>query len=108
MSDNDPIDNLNEKLLKYPVLDLNVVKNKIPTYSSQKLAEMVVCDRYFNCYREIAVMCMEELGRRRVDGDIFDFEMFIEKSLNDLPKLDFSVPDLTTVLRQAIGRKGIK
>lgn len=101
----DPIDNLNEKLLKYPSLDINVVKDKIPTYTSQKLAEMIVCDRYFGCYRAIAVLCMEELGQRRINGDTFPFESFIEKSLSELPKLDFAMPDLTTVLRQVVGRK---
>lgn len=101
----DPIDDLNEKLLKYPSLDISIVKEKIPTYTSQKLAEMIVCDRYFGCYREIAVLCMEELGHRRVNGDVFPFEIFIEKSLSELPKLDFAMPDLTTVLRQVVSRK---
>lgn len=104
----DPIDNLDEKLLKYPTLDTKVVREKIPSYTSQKLAEMIVCDRYFGCYREIAVMCMEELGRRRSTGDTFPFEIFIEKALAELPKLDFAVPDLTTVMRQVIAKRVAK
>jgi hypothetical protein len=48
---------------------------------------------------------MEELANRRVAGDTFDFETYIEKSFNELPKLDFAIPDLGDVLRQVIGRK---
>lgn len=101
----DPIDDLDNKILKYPSLDLKVVRDNVPTFDSVKLAEMIVCDRYFGCYREIAVLCMEELARRRIKGDQFDFESYIEKSLSELPKMDFSVPDLGDVLRQVIGKK---
>jgi hypothetical protein len=101
----DPIDDLDAKLLKYPSLDIKIVKEKIPSFSSEKLSEMIVCDRYFGCYREIAVFCMEELGRRRAAGNQFDFETYIENALASLPKMDFSVPDLGDVMRQAIGKK---
>lgn len=86
-------------------LDLEIIKNNLPTYSTEKLCEMVVCDRYFGCYKEIAIMCMEELANRRVAGDAFDFETYIDTAFDDLPKLDFSIPDLGDVLRQVIGRK---
>jgi hypothetical protein len=101
----DPIDDLDNKILKYPSLDLKIVRENVPTFDSVKLAEMIVCDRYFGCYREIAVLCMEELGKRRITGEQFDFESYIEKALAELPKLDFSVPDLGDVLRQVIGKK---
>ena len=90
---------------KYTVLDLKVVKEKVPTYSSEKLCEMIVCDRYFGCYKEMAIICMEELSRRRVAGNDFDFESYIEKSFNELPKLDFKVIDLGDILRGIINRK---
>src|SRR5574337_1094979 len=86
-------------------LDLNLIRNKIPGYTSEKLCEMIVCDRYFGCYKEIAIMCMEELSNRRTNGDAFNFEDYIENAYKELPQLDFSVPDLGDVLRQAIGRK---
>lgn len=91
-----------EELANHKPLDLNVVKEKIPTYTSEKLCEMIVCDRYFGCYREIARMCMEELSNRRIAGSDFDFENHIEKELATLPKLEalFKVPDLSDVMRQ--------
>lgn len=86
-------------------LDLELVRKNVPVYSSEKLCEMIVCDRYFGCYRAIAVMCMEELAKRRGAGDQFDFETYIETKLNELPKLNFEVFDIRETLHQAIGRK---
>lgn len=86
-------------------LDIELVRKNIPTYNSQKLCEMIVCDRYFGCYREIAIMCMEELAHRRIAGDTFDFESCIESSFNELPKLSFAMPDVRDVLHQIIGGK---
>jgi len=107
MTDNnydDELDDTQEELT-FQEMDINKVKDKIPTYESTKLCEMIVCDRYFGCYKEIALSCMEELAKRRIAGDTFRFESYIEKSLSELPKLEFVVPDLRDVLRQVIGRK---
>jgi hypothetical protein len=81
-------------------LDLEVIKNNLPQYTSTKLCEMIVCDRYFGFNQKIAVMCMEELAQRRLTGDIFDFETYIEESLKQLPVLNFKMPDLQNTLRQ--------
>lgn len=98
-------DNFGEDLTS-EALDLDNIKNKIPEYTSEKLCEIIVCDRYFGCYKELSILCMEELSNRRSSGDyLFDFESYIDKSFNSLPKLDFSLPDLGDILRQSIGRK---
>jgi hypothetical protein len=99
---NDLDDDVN---LEYQPLDLEVVRKNVPTFSSEKLAEMIVCDRYFGCYREVSVICMEELARRRAGGDSFDFENYIESSFKKLPELNMSGLNLRDVLTQSIGRK---
>lgn len=78
---------------------------RVPTFSQEKLCEIIVCERYFGCYKDLALQCMEELAKRRINGEQFDFESYIEKSFNDLPKLEFTVPDISAVLRQFIGKK---
>lgn len=102
MSISDEFDLDNSEEIKDVSLDLNLVKTNIPQYSSEKLCDMVVCDRYFGFNQKIAIMCMEELAQRRVSGDKFLFEDYIEKAFNELPKLDFVAPDLRTILNQAI------
>lgn len=85
--------------------DLEKIKENIPQYSNEKLCEMIVGVRYFNLEKKVSVICMEELSKRRLAGDQFDFESYIEKEYNSLPVLDFSIPDIRSVLKQAIGKK---
>jgi hypothetical protein len=91
--------------IEYKPLDIDLIRSNINSYSSEKLCEMIVCDRYFGCYREIAIICMEELSRRRSDGDNFHFESYIDNALKELPDLNINGINLRDVLQQAIGRK---
>jgi hypothetical protein len=88
--------------LEAATLDVNLIKSKIPTYKSQKLCEMIVCHRYFGFGEELATSCMEELAQRRINGDAFQFEDYIDLSMKDLPSLDFSNFDIRSILSQAI------
>jgi hypothetical protein len=89
-------------------LDLDLIRKNLPQYTSQKLSEMIVADRYLSFNKEMGVMCMEELARRRAAGDPFEFEKYIDDAFNSLPKLDFKLSDIRSVLQQAIGRKSTK
>lgn len=86
-------------------LDLNKIKDNIPQYSNEKLCEMIVCDRYFGFGEKIAPLCMEELAKRRIAGDTFDFETYIDKSHKSLPVLDFVMPNIRDALNKVIGKK---
>jgi len=100
LDDYEDEDELNEPF------DLDIFKIKCVDYSSNKLCEIVVCNRYLGFYTEASIVAMEELGRRRMNGDVFDFESKIDSSLKDMPKLDFSgIPDFRQIMTQAIGRK---
>lgn len=87
-------------------LDIGQIKANLPQYSSQKLCEMIVCDRYFGFEHKISTICMEELAKRRLAGDIFNYETHIDLVTKELPVLDLSVaPDIRTIMNQAISRK---
>lgn len=83
-------------------LDVNKIRESISEYKSEKLCEMIVCDRYFGLEEQISPICMEELARRRAEGDTFEFEKYVEKVYSELPVLDFSMPDVTQLLQQAM------
>jgi hypothetical protein len=83
-------------------LDLDKIRDNIPRYSSAKLCEVIVSARYFSMDQQIIVMCMQELAARRMAGDNFQFELYIEESQAKLPPLNFSIPDLRTALTQMI------
>ena len=84
-------------------LDTDLIKNNINTYSSEKLCEMIVCDRYLNFGQEISLFCMEELVKRRINGDGFNYEEYINKSLKDLPEINMKLPDIKSILEQIVG-----
>jgi hypothetical protein len=87
--------------------DIDVIRSKIPTHSSKKLCEMIVTARYFGLHSDLDVYCMEELASRRLNGDTFDFESYIDESTKELPVLDFSAGgfDIRQVLSQAMSIK---
>jgi hypothetical protein len=86
-------------------LDLDKIKENLPQYSNEKLCEMIVCDRYLGFGQRISDVCMEELAKRRLAGDVFHFESRITELQKELPVLDFSMPDIREVLNQAISNR---
>lgn len=102
-----PINNIIELLDdNFPIeeikLDIDKIKSMLPSYTNEKLCEMIVCDRYFGFGQKIDIMCMEELAKRRMSGDSFDFENYIENQYKELPVLNLKTPDLREVLTQAM------
>ena len=84
----------------YEDLTVDEIKEKLPTFPSIKLADIVIANRYLGLYKELSVSAMEELGKRRVGGDTFEFEIYIDDEFKKLPKLDFSLPDLGSLINQ--------
>ena len=54
--------------------------------SSKNLAGYVIAYRLLGMHKELSIKCMEELMNRRVAGDEFNFEEYIEVELKDAPK----------------------
>lgn len=79
-------------------IDINIIKQNINNYPSQKLCDMIVCDRYFGFQKEVSLICMQELSNRRINGDQFEFENYIDEAYNSLPVLNFKMPNLNDIL----------
>ncbi len=77
---------------------LEETKNKIPTFDNEKLCQIIVCYRYLNSYKELAALCMQELGKRRDSGDSFDYESYIERSLSELPEITIQPVDIRSLM----------
>lgn len=83
--------------------DLTEFKTKLATATGDKLCEIVVANRYLGIMQEEAVLCMEELARRRDAGDPFEFEKKIEELHATLPKFKLDMkqimsPKLSSIL----------
>lgn len=87
------------------VFDFELVKANIANYTSQVLCDMIICYRYFKFKEDVALLCMEELAKRRLNGDIFEFENYIDSNIKELPVLDFSVPDFRTIFAHMLFNK---
>lgn len=85
-------------------LDFAQIKSLLPSYSNEKLCEMIMCDRYFGFGQRIDLMCMEELAKRRAAGDTFDFESYIDQQTKEMPVINLKTPDLREVLQQAMAQ----
>jgi len=59
----------------------------VNTFTSEKLADVIVTFRYLGCFKEEAIVSMKELARRRSLGDTFDFESYISTESAKLPKI---------------------
>lgn len=74
------------------------IKDNIVNFSSEKLCQLVIAHRYLKYDEELSILAMEELGKRRVSGENFDFESYIENCLSQLPPLKFNLLDLRSII----------
>lgn len=65
--------------------------------SSEALCAMIVAYRSLGLFKDKAKEAMSELARRKDSGDDFDFETFITKKLDEVPKPDIS-PEVSRFL----------
>ena len=86
----DDFEKLSEEEILEKLLELNAFK----------LADIIVAYRYLGVCKNLNVPCMEELARRRIAGDTWDFEKYIEEQLADMPKISFNLTDVNAALEQ--------
>lgn len=96
------IEDFDEEEIDFDI-KLSEIKS-LDTFASKKLCDIIVCYRYLGMNKDLAINCMEELGKRRLNGDKFEFETYIDNAMKDMPTLDMKIPDLNTVLRQLGGK----
>ena len=63
-------------------------KETIKEFPNEKLCEIIASNRYLGILREEAISCMIELATRRSNGDIFDYESYIENIVKSLPNFN--------------------
>lgn len=56
--------------------------------NSRNLAAHIVVYKSLGIDKDLALLCMEELAKRRANGEDFDFEDFVETELVKIPKIE--------------------
>jgi hypothetical protein len=68
----------------------------INSFTEEKLCEIIVSSRYLGILKDEAILCMQELASRRLNGSSFPFEQKIEEITATLPKINM---DLKSVFK---------
>jgi len=66
--------------------------------SSKTLAAVVVAYRVLGCNKQDAIQAMQELERRKADGDEFDYVSFIDEQVKNKPTPRFSNKESMSLL----------
>lgn len=61
---------------------------------SDLLAAVIVTNKTLGSYKQESKWAMEELTRRKANGDQFNYHEYIEKHVNSMPKVDTKKFDL--------------
>ena len=77
-------------------------------FSIKKICEIIVVDRYLGSLNQEAILCMEELAKRREAGDTFDYESFIDLELKKLPMFKINLIQKMNIGYDLSVLKGIK
>lgn len=84
-------------MIKDYSIELTAFQIKIGTVSSFKLCEIIASNRYLGIMKAEAIICMEELARRRLLLDDFLYEECINDIVSKFPKFKLDVSKLFDV-----------
>jgi len=73
---------------------------KLPELPEQKIADLIIANRYLGMFPNIATAAMSELSKRRENGSEFAYEQYITEQINKLPKLNFDVKNVSSLLNK--------
>lgn len=68
-------------------------EQNLKSFPVKKLCEIIVTARYLGSMKTEAISCMEELARRRSEGETFDYESFIETEVKKLPNIQINMKE---------------
>ena len=72
----------------------NLSKEDVSSFDSDKLCSLVACNRYLSVDKNMEVLAMQELSKRRQSGDNFDFESKIEEYGKRFVPIDTNIPEV--------------
>lgn len=78
----------------YDYKDLTDFRIKLGTVVPTKLCEIIVANRYLGIMKDEAILCMQELARRRALGDEFEFEKYVEDLQEKLPNIKLNMDNI--------------
>jgi hypothetical protein len=75
------------------------IPNNLLEVEAKDLAAYVVIYRALGINKELALLCMQQLCKRRSDGDSFEYEGFIEDELAKFPRaVEIKTKDIISLI----------
>lgn len=72
-------------------------KENLEKFSSIRLCEIIVSNRYIGIMKEEAILAMNALAERRSSGDKFEYENYIQKEFDKLPQLSLDLNKILSI-----------
>jgi len=77
--------------------------NKVSDLASKALCAYIVSYRALGVNKQLSIECMQELAKREMEGDKFDYYSFIEEELAKIPKVgSLNYNNLFEVLKSTV------
>jgi hypothetical protein len=95
----DEKEKINQETEETANVEDEAIKN-IANFTSEKLADMIVMNRYLSLYGELSTAAMQELASRREGGDTFDYETYITTNLEKLPKFQIDLGRVNSLVEK--------
>lgn len=83
-------------------INIEEIFSKLNNLSDERLCEIIIVDRYISINKELSLACMQELSNRRLNGNNFNFEEYIEEKFKELPKFESVFPNLSSTLNELV------
>lgn len=87
-----------EQDVDLPKFSIEEFQKNIHSFSNEKLCSIIASSNVLKLNKEVVGLCMKELANRRLNGENFDFECYIETLASSYPKLEFTIPSLLDIL----------
>jgi hypothetical protein len=87
------------------MFNITQLTKNIDDYETNKVCAIVVAAKYFGNNQSVIRLCMQNLSKRRDNGDSFNFEEYIEAEYNKLPhfnKKSFDAQDIMKGIKTII------
>lgn len=85
----------------------NISSQDLESCSNEYLSTIVASNRYLKINPKMEILCMQELAKRRSNGDNYPFEEKIEEYVKQFTPIETNVPEIFSMFSGLFGKSKI-
>ncbi len=82
----------------------NLSPQDLESCSSEYLSTIVASNRYLKINPQMEILCMQELAKRRSNGDNYPFEEKIEEYVKQFTPIETNIPEIFSMFSGLFGK----